>query len=101
MPELDDYTKVNFGEMELKYGELKKIAGLFTTRFEELITKIQVELGPHWEGEAKHFFEIEQAKWNQAANDMNAELEAAGVALRIANDNYIVAERANQAIWSQ
>ncbi|MEV6860994.1 WXG100 family type VII secretion target [Streptosporangium subroseum] len=100
MPELDDYTKVNFGEMELKYGELKKIAGLFTTRFEELVQKIQAELGAHWEGEAKNFFLAEQDKWNHAAARMNAELEAAGKAIQVANDNYIVAERANQAMWN-
>ncbi|MET9337141.1 hypothetical protein [Nonomuraea sp. NPDC003804] len=54
-----------------------------------------------WAGGAKGFFEAKKRLWNQQAETMRNELLAAKNHVNQASENYQIAERHNQSMWSQ
>jgi uncharacterized protein YukE len=104
----DDYTRVNFGNMELKQAELTKLVEQFQTTYDDMVTELRTALGGDgggannaWAGEAQGFFETIRTKWHQQAGEMREELNNAQLAVGIARDNYQHAEKLNSGMWSR
>ncbi|MBB4918677.1 WXG100 family type VII secretion target [Streptosporangium saharense] len=96
----EDYTKVNFGEMERVQENLLKVVTAMDTATDELMTKLAAELGPAWQGGASALFEEHRKIWDAAEQEMGRQLNEAAQALGTANANYRAAEARNKAIWS-
>ncbi|MEV0233321.1 WXG100 family type VII secretion target [Nonomuraea sp. NPDC050786] len=94
-----DFTKVNFGHMELAQGDFVKILGSFEKATDDLLARLKTDLGSHWEGGAEEFFRQHEAKWNQAAATMRSQLDELQKAVQIANENYRAAENRNKSMW--
>ncbi|MFE3447459.1 WXG100 family type VII secretion target [Nonomuraea sp. NPDC059194] len=105
-----DRVSVNFQQMDLTVGDLDAIVRRFETRIGDLLKDLQLILGTGdgqdqagdedaWGGGAKTFFEEKKVKWMGQAAQMRAELEAAKQHVRVANENYQIAERANVNAW--
>ncbi|SEM05388.1 WXG100 family type VII secretion target [Nonomuraea pusilla] len=96
-----DFTKVNFGHMELAQADLVKIMGLFEKATSDLMTQLEQDLRGRWEGPegAEGFFRKHQKDWDEAAAKMRGQLDELQKAIQIANENYRAAERRNTAIW--
>ena len=71
-----DFTKVNFGQMELAQSDMISILGSFERATDDLITKLKQELAGHWEGPggAEEYFRQHEEKWNVAAANMRLHL---------------------------
>ncbi|MFI6450091.1 WXG100 family type VII secretion target [Streptosporangium amethystogenes] len=96
----DDYTKVNFVQMELAQENLLKVVTAMDKATDDLITKLAVLLGNKWEGGAANYFEDHRKIWDAAEREMGTQLNSAVAALGTANENYRAAEARNKAIWS-
>jgi WXG100 family type VII secretion target len=94
-----DFTKVNFGQMELAQSDFITILGSFEKATDELLVKLKNELGAHWHGAAEGFFRQHEVKWNEAAARMRTNLDELQKAVQIANENYRAAENRNKSIW--
>ncbi|MFG1703421.1 WXG100 family type VII secretion target [Nonomuraea sp. M3C6] len=96
-----DFTKVNFGQMELAQGDIISILGSFERATDDLLVKLKQDLAGHWEGPggAEEFFRQHEVKWQQAAAQMRSHLNELQSAVQIANENYRAAENRNRAIW--
>ncbi|GGT15335.1 WXG100 family type VII secretion target [Nonomuraea spiralis] len=96
-----DFTKVNFGHMELAQSDFIKILGSFEKATEDLMVRLQTDLVGHWEGSdgAETFFRKHEAKWRDAAAQMRTQLDELQKAVQIANENYRAAENRNKSIW--
>ena len=96
-----DFTKVNFGHMELAQGDFVKILGSFEKATDDLMTRLKTDLAGHWEGPngAESFFRQHEQKWQAAAAQMRAHLDELQKAVQIANENYRAAENRNTSIW--
>ncbi|MEV4110560.1 WXG100 family type VII secretion target [Nonomuraea sp. NPDC049695] len=94
-----DFTKVNFGHMELAQGDFVKILGSFEKATDDLVARLKTDLGSHWEGGAEEFFRQHEVKWNQAAAQMRSQLDELQKAVQIANENYRAAENRNKSMW--
>ncbi|TDC02130.1 hypothetical protein E1267_30095 [Nonomuraea longispora] len=94
-----DFTKVNFGQMDLAQQDFVKILGSFEKATDDLLIKLRTELDGHWEGGAEEFFRQHEQKWNQAEAQMQLQLNELQRAVQIANENYRAAEARNKAIW--
>lgn len=95
----DDYTKVNFVQMELAQEGLLKVVTAMDKATDDLITKLAAVLGNSWEGGAANFFEDHRKIWDAAEREMGNQLNSAVAALGTANENYKAAEARNRAIW--
>ncbi|WP_037970754.1 WXG100 family type VII secretion target [Streptosporangium amethystogenes] len=95
----DDYTKVNFVQMELAQEGLLKVVTAMDKATDDLITKLAAVLGGSWEGGAANFFEDHRKIWDAAEREMGNQLNSAVAALGTANENYKAAEARNRAIW--
>ncbi|MBF8185449.1 WXG100 family type VII secretion target [Nonomuraea sp. K274] len=97
-----DFTKVNFGQMEMAEGDYVKILGSFERATDELLVKLKNELTGHWEGPggAEEYFRQHEQRWQAAADQMRTQLDELRTALRIANENYRMAENRNKSIWA-
>ncbi|MGI5485982.1 WXG100 family type VII secretion target [Microtetraspora malaysiensis] len=96
-----DFTKVNFGHMDLAQEDFVKILGDFEQATSDLIAKLAQDLGGHWEGDdgAEAFFREHQRKWDAAATKMRSQLDEMQRAIQIANENYKAAEIRNKSMW--
>ncbi|MEU5864820.1 MULTISPECIES: WXG100 family type VII secretion target [unclassified Nonomuraea] len=96
-----DFTKVNFGHMELAQGDFIKILGSFEKATDDLMTRLKNDLAGHWEGPdgAETFFRQHETKWQAAAAQMRGQLDELQKAVQIANENYRAAENRNKSIW--
>ncbi|MER7501183.1 WXG100 family type VII secretion target [Nonomuraea pusilla] len=96
-----DFTKVNFGHMDLAQADLVQIMGLFEKATSDLMAQLEQDLQGHWEGPggAEATFRQHQRGWDEAAAKMRGQLDELQKAIQIANENYRAAERRNTAIW--
>ncbi|MEV0967300.1 WXG100 family type VII secretion target [Microtetraspora glauca] len=96
-----DFTKVNFGQMELAQSDIINILKSFEEATANLITKLQQDLAGHWDGDggAEAFFREHQQKWDAQATQMRGQLDEIQRAIQIANENYKAAEARNKAMW--
>ncbi|MEV4392064.1 WXG100 family type VII secretion target [Nonomuraea sp. NPDC049607] len=96
-----DFTKVNFGHMELAQEDFIKILGSFEKATQDLMTRLQTDLKGHWEGPdgAETWFREREKKWQGAATQMRGQLDELQKAVQIANENYRAAENRNKSIW--
>ncbi|SDH01041.1 Proteins of 100 residues with WXG [Sinosporangium album] len=106
---LDDYTRVHFGNMELRQQELAKLVGLFETAFDDMVKELRVALGDdgnsatddNWSGAAAVYFNQMKVRWHQQASQMRNELNQAQLTVGIARDNYQHAEKLNAGMWTR
>ncbi|MFD1931570.1 MULTISPECIES: WXG100 family type VII secretion target [Nonomuraea] len=107
-----DRVKVNFGTMDVVSGDLVAMVNRFEQITTDLMRDLALVLGTGdgddqagdqnaWGGGAKTFFEQKKVKWNQQAEQMRTELGAAQKHVNTANENYQIAERHNQSMWTQ
>ncbi|GAA3719202.1 hypothetical protein GCM10022224_101330 [Nonomuraea antimicrobica] len=96
-----DFTKVNFGQMQLAADDYLAILASFERATDELLVKLEQELADHWVGPggAKEFFQEHERKWDAAAAKMRFNLEELRRAVEIANENYRAAEARNKSMW--
>ncbi|WP_067172439.1 WXG100 family type VII secretion target [Microtetraspora niveoalba] len=96
-----DFTKVNFGHMELAQGDIVNILKSFEQATADLLTKLQQDLAGHWDGDdgAEAFFREHQRKWDASAVKMRSQLDEIQRAIQIATENYRAAEHRNKSMW--
>ncbi|WP_336207649.1 WXG100 family type VII secretion target [Nonomuraea sp. LPB2021202275-12-8] len=94
-----DFTRVNFGQMDLAQQDFVKIIAAFETKIDWLMTQLKTDLGTAWSGVAKATFEDHERRWNAEAAKMRSQLDELQKAVLIANENYRAAENRNKAMW--
>ncbi len=89
---------VTFGQISQASADCNQVAATIQSDLDDL----KKYLGPitsTWNGEAASNYQMLQARWNTAANDLNTVLHNISRALGVAHDNYTQAERVNASIW--
>lgn len=94
------------GRIQVTFGELENARGSIQTTWSNIsreLDDLKRYLAPMvetWTGEASIAYQAQQAKWDQAAHDLNQVLNQIGVALGTSNDNFQAAENANRARYA-
>ncbi len=89
---------VTFSDINQASADCNTVAATIESDLNDLRTY----LGPiaaSWTGSASVQYQSLQARWNSAANDLNAVLNNIGQALSVAYQNYSQAEHTNALIW--
>lgn len=92
--------KVQFGALETAGGNITSAAGKVQTSLDDLKSYLQ-PLVSTWTGSAQEAYLQLQAKWDNAAHDLQQVLHSIGVAVHAANDNYRAGETANTNRFAQ
>jgi len=92
--------KVTFAELEAAGSNIQGAAGKVQQSLEDL-KQYLAPLTASWEGEAMTTYQALQAKWNQAAADLQQVLHSIGVAVHSANEAYTAGEKSNTARFAQ
>jgi early secretory antigenic target protein ESAT-6 len=95
---LDGNIKVNFEGLNQGSADIKKSAQLIEGELTDLKKKIG-KLVNSWTGQAAEDYQQHQAKWDQAAGDLQQVLAAIGTAVAQAGQDYFDGERNNANRW--
>jgi WXG100 family type VII secretion target len=94
----DNMMVVNFEAMEHANGSIQRALSTLHARLEE-VDKMGKRLSAGWSGSAKHAYELRQAGWQTAGNDMASTLKDIQVALNNAMHRYLETEKQNQGYF--
>jgi early secretory antigenic target protein ESAT-6 len=94
----DGQIKVTFGGLEAAAGNISTQANKVQGSLDDLKQYLQ-PLVAGWTGNAAEMYNAHQAKWDQAAADLQQVLAAIGSAVMRAAEDYRDGERHNAARW--
>jgi len=94
----DGQIKVTFGGLEAAAGNISSQANKVQGSLDDLKQYLQ-PLVAGWTGNASDQYQAHQAKWDQAAADLQQVLAAIGTAVQRAAEDYRDGERANAGRW--
>ncbi|HEV7648036.1 MAG TPA: WXG100 family type VII secretion target [Actinophytocola sp.] len=94
----DGQIKVTFGGLEAAAGNISSQASKVQGSLDDLKQYLQ-PLVAGWTGSASDEYQAHQAKWDQAAADLQQVLAAIGTAVQRAAEDYRSGERANASRW--
>lgn len=98
---VDPVLSYNFGEIEFSVRqEIHSTSARFNAALDELRAQI-APLQRLWTREAAVAYEIEQAKWHQAATSLNEILVDLGDAVRDGADDVADADRRAAGVWGR
>lgn len=95
----DGRIQVTFGELENARGSIQTTWANISRELEDLRRFLQ-PLVETWSGEASAAYQVQQAKWDRSAADLNQVLNQIGVALGTSNENFQAAEHANRSRYA-
>ncbi|MGH3914561.1 MAG: WXG100 family type VII secretion target [Pseudonocardiaceae bacterium] len=95
----DGRIQVTFGELENARGSIQTTWSNISRELDDL-KRYLAPMVETWTGEASIAYQAQQAKWDQAAHDLNQVLNQIGVALGTSNENFQAAENANRARYA-
>ena len=96
---LDGEIKVNFGGLQAGSDAIKASAAKIQGTLHDLGESLK-PLRATWTGEAAELYDAHQAKWDQAAGDLQQVLASIATALHVANEDYRDSERNNANRWT-
>jgi len=91
-------TRVDFSGMDNTASGI----GTRAKTLEDRVTRMENDLKSKmstWNGEAQAAYHVAQQRWNTAMRDLNAILNAVGIAVNDAGTGYRDTERLNQSAW--
>ncbi|MET8756739.1 WXG100 family type VII secretion target [Lentzea sp. NPDC004782] len=95
---MDGGIKATFGEIESAGSQISSGASQVQQQLDDLKAQVDKTLAA-WEGSAQGAYQASQAKWAQAAGDLQAVLAAIGTAVQQAAEAYRTAEQQNTQRW--
>jgi ESAT-6 family protein len=95
---MPDGIKVTFSGLQAAAGSISSNASKVQGSLDDLKQYLQ-PLVATWSGSASEEYNAHQAKWDQAAADLQQVLAAIGTAVQRAAEDYADGERANAARW--
>src|SRR5262245_48993158 len=95
---LDGQIKVNFGGLDAGAEAIKGSAAKIASSLEDLKSDL-APLKTEWTGQAAETYAGHQAKWDQAAGDLQQVLASIATALHVANEDYRDGELQNTNRW--
>ena len=90
--------KVTFGSLDAAAGSITSSANNVQGQLDDLKQRL-APLVSTWTGQASENYNAHQAKWDQAAADLQQVLAAIGTAVQRASDDYRDGERNNANRW--
>lgn len=90
--------KVNFGGLDVAAADITSGANALEARLAQLESEL-APLRADWTGAASESYQVAQAKWNAAINDMKLLLADIGKAVSLSNTDYQTAESRNASRW--
>jgi early secretory antigenic target protein ESAT-6 len=90
--------KIEFGTMEALAGDIGTQASSLQSTLESLKSRIDPVIA-QWEGATSGAYQASQAKWNQAAEDLQQVLAQIGTAVRAAGEAFEQGEKQNTNRW--
>lgn len=90
--------KASFGQIAEAASSISSGATQVQQQLDDLKSQVDKTLA-QWEGAAQGAYQASQAKWAQAAGDLQAVLAAIGTAVQQAGEAYQQAEQANTNRW--
>jgi early secretory antigenic target protein ESAT-6 len=94
----DQQITVDFGGMEALAGDISAQASTLESTLEDLKGRIKPVIA-QWDGAASGAYAASQAKWDQAAADLQQVLAQIGTAVRAAGEAFQQGERQNTSRW--
>lgn len=94
----DGGIKVSFGALQSAAGSISSNAAKVQGSLDDLKSYLQ-PLVSTWTGAASEAYTAHQAKWDQAAADLQQVLAAIGTATQQAAEDYQTGEKTNTARW--
>jgi 6 kDa early secretory antigenic target len=91
----DGRIQVTFGELENARGTIQTTWTNISRELEDLKRFLQ-PLVATWTGDASTAYQVQQAKWDRSAAELNQVLNQIGVALGTSNENFQHAEQTNR-----
>lgn len=95
---MSDYTRANFSQLQQSQADFGLALRALEDTLGDLETDLQSSLA-EWDGDAQGAYRVAKAQWDGAAKHMATVLQALGVVIGDAHQNYSAAERANSGIW--
>lgn len=95
---MPDGITVSFGSLEAAAGSISSAASKVQGSLDDLKSYLQ-PLVASWTGSASEQYNAHQAKWDQAAADLQQVLAAIGTAVQRATEDYQQGERLNANRW--
>ncbi|NKE61930.1 WXG100 family type VII secretion target [Lentzea sp. PSKA42] len=92
------YMKVGFAEIANAASSITSGASQVQGQLDDLQQQVTKTLAA-WEGATQGAYQEAQAKWTQAATDLQEVLAAIGIAVQQAGEAYQAAEQKNTARW--
>jgi len=93
------YT-VNMTNVQEVASEMNTISQQIQTMLSDLNSQVQGNLN-QWSSAARDAYNVAQAKWNAACQDMVVQAARASASLSSINDNYANAEFQGLGLWGQ
>jgi 6 kDa early secretory antigenic target len=90
---------VTFATISQAQGDIASTASRMNSTFSDLKSYL-APLVASWEGAAASEYQTLQARWDNAANDLNVVLEQISRITGQTHDNYRATESANTAVWA-
>jgi len=90
--------KVTFGEIQSAASSIQSGASQVQGQLDDLQQQVTKTLSA-WEGSSSGAYQEAQAKWTQAATDLQEVLAAIGIAVQQAGEAYQAAEQKNTGRW--
>ncbi len=90
----DNTMVVNFGAMERASQSIQSALSTLHARLEE-VDKMGKRLSAGWTGDAQQAYQVRQAGWQRAADDLSLMLKDIQVALTNSMHRYLETERRN------
>src|SRR5690606_6048939 len=94
----DELLVVNFGALQQASADIQKAVNALDRQLSQL-EQDAAPLVATWSGEAKEAYEVRQARWRQASQDLQAMLRDIKVALDESAAEYLNAEKSNTALF--
>jgi 6 kDa early secretory antigenic target len=90
--------KVDFAGLETLASDIGSQASTLQSTLENLQSRIKPVIA-QWEGATSGAYSASQAKWDQAAEDLQQVLAQIGTAVRAAGESFQSGEQQNTARW--
>ncbi|PZM96913.1 MAG: WXG100 family type VII secretion target [Actinobacteria bacterium] len=94
----DELLVVNFGALQQASADIQKALNTLDSQLSQL-EQDAAPLVATWSGEAKEAYEVRQARWRQASQDLQAMLRDIKVALDESAAEYLNTEKSNTALF--
>lgn len=91
-------TSVNFGDIDNTGSGITGKSGTIKSRLDQLTSDL-APMRSSWDGSAKEAYQVAQTRWNAAADDLTAILNAVGIAVNDTGSGYRDTERLNTNAW--